>query len=289
MAERKRGGARIMEIKYKSSNGKEYNLVGNKMRATDGYLHKYEWKPSFTPLKHGVDIYDFEKEAAIYQLTLSFRGGLSERKRALDELTEAFEYDIANRTPGRIYYGEYYIDCYITSLNDKVSEIWNNWTEREIDIYCPYPSWVQEVKKSFYPSFRNKGEEYDFLDYPYIYNYDYSKPEVGTQHWLIEHYQNSNFEMIIYGACSNPRIVIAGHVYQILDTLEDGEYVIVNSRDKTITKHLRNGTVQNIFTRRRKDSSVFEQIPAGGLLVNWNGEFGFDITVYKERSAPKWS
>lgn len=278
-----------MIIKYKSSNRKEYSLIGDKMRVVSGYFHSYEWKPNSTELEYGTDVYGFGKEAVTYQLTLAFRGDLASRKRLQDELTEAFEHDIENETPGRIYYGEYYIECYVTASKDKVSERWNNWTEREIEIYCPYPFWSQDVKKSFYPDGMNKGEAYEFLAYPYGYDYDYSRQEIGTQHWLIEHYKSSNFTMIIYGACSNPRIVIAGHVYQIYDTLEAGEYVIIDSRNKTVKKHLRNGAVQNIFAKRRKDSTVFELIPPGNLLVSWNGEFGFDITAYKERSVPAWS
>ena len=55
------------------------------------------------------------------------------------------------------------------------------------------------------------------------------------------------------------------------------------------TKNLGNGTMQNIFEKRAKDKSIFEPIPSGSLAVNWNGEFGFDFTVFKERSVPKWS
>ena len=59
--------------------------------------------------------------------------------------------------------------------------------------------------------------------------------------------------------------------------------------DIPVTKHLSNGTVRNIFAKREKKSSVFEKIPPGELLVSWSGDFGFDVTVYKERSVPKWS
>lgn len=38
----------MIEIKYVCSNGKEYNLVGNRMRPTSGYFHEYEWKPMTT-------------------------------------------------------------------------------------------------------------------------------------------------------------------------------------------------------------------------------------------------
>ena len=158
----------------------------------------------------------------------------------------------------------------------------------EIGIYCPYPLWTEEESKSFYPDIFGRGETYSFLEYPFEFPYDYSKPLSGTEHWYIEHYRSSNFKMIIYGACVNPRITIAGQVYQVYDTLEPNEYIEIDSRKKTIIKKLANGTQQNIFYKKATGNSVFQEIPAGDLLISWSGEFGFDITLFKERSVPEW-
>ena len=53
-------------------------------------------------------------------------------------------------------------------------------------------------------------------------------------------------------------------------------------------KYLSNGTIQSIFEKREKKNSVFKWIPSGELILNWDGTFGFDLTIYKERGAPKW-
>lgn len=278
----------MIEIKYVSSDGKEYNLVGDRMRATSGYLHEYEWKPMATDQEIGADVYGFEKEPKTYQITLTFRGLLEERKAKMDELTNSFEYDIVNKTPGRIWFGRYYIDCYIKDVKSKVSATKNSWTDMEIGIYCPYPMWAVEEIKNFYPDSANKSEQYEFLGYPYGYPYDYSRLSPGTQHWYLDHYRSSNFRMTIYGPCVNPRITIAKQIYQIYDTLETNEYIEINSRKKTIIKRLANGTEQNIFYKKATGNSVFAEIPAGDLLISWSGEFGFDITVFKERSVPEW-
>lgn len=76
----------MIEIKYVCSNGKEYNLVGDRMRPTSGYFHDYEWKPMTTDQEIGADVYGFEKEPKTYQITLTFRGPLEERKAKMDEL-----------------------------------------------------------------------------------------------------------------------------------------------------------------------------------------------------------
>lgn len=279
----------MIEIKYVCSNGEEYNLIGEKMRATSGYFHAYEWKPNTTEREMGVTVNAFAKEPVTYDITLTVRGKEKERKQILNKLTNAFEYDVVNLTPGRIYYGEYYIDGYVKKSSNEVSSENNSRTDCKIEIYCPYPFWSMEQQESFYPDSANKGKPYTFLDYPIKYNYDYSRKSAGTQNWIIDHFRDNNFEMAIYGPCADPRILINGYPYQIYETLEAGEYILIASREKTITKHLRNGTVQNIFAKRAKDKSVFALIPSGVLTINWSGEFGFDIKVYKERSVPEWN
>ena len=279
----------MIEIKYVCSNGEEYNLIGDKMRATSGYFHAYEWTPNTTEKEMGVTVNSFTKEPVVYDITLTVRGKEFERKRLLNKLTNAFEYDVVNMSPGRIYYGEYYIDGYIKKSSNEVSSENNSRTDCKTEIYCPYPFWSMEQEQSFYPDSANKGEAYEFLEYPYDYPYDYSRKSSGTQNWFIDHFRDNNFEMVIYGPCADPRIIINDYPYQIYETLEKGEYVLIKSRDKTITKHLGNGTIQNIFAKRAKDKSVFSLIPSGMLTLNWSGEFGFDIKAYKERSVPEWS
>lgn len=278
----------MIEVKYVCSNGQEYNLIGDKLRPTSGYFHKYKWKQKATDTGMGDSVYGFSKESITYDITLTVRGSLEERKRQLDDLANAWEYDIVNVKPGRIYFGKYYIEGYILEMSNEVSSTWNNWTDCKVAIYCPYPFWSEESKKDFFPDGMDHGEEYDFLDYPHGYNYDYSRQKAGSQHWYIDHYRSNNFKMTIYGPCANPRITINDHVYQVYDTLEKGEYIVIDSRTKTITKHLSNGTTQNIFAKREKESSVLEPIPSGDLLINWSGAFGFEITVHKERSVPRW-
>lgn len=279
----------MIEIKYVCSNGKEYHLVGDRMRPTSGYFHEYEWKPMTTDQEIGADVYGFEREPKTYQITLTLRGKLEERKKLLDELTNCFEYDIANLNPGKIWFGEYYINCYIKEMANKVSGTRNCWTDCEISIYCPYPMWVEELSKSFYASSKNSEDTYEYMDYPHDYKYDYAKPIIGVESWTIEHYRKSKFKMTIYGPCVNPKITIKDQEYQVSETLEKNEYIEIDSRAKTIIKYKVDGTKENIFYKKSTKNSIFKEIPEGELLINWDGTFGFDVTVFKERSVPEWS
>lgn len=60
----------MIEIKYVCSNGEEYNLIGDKMRATSGYFHAYEWIPNTTEKEMGVAVNSFTKEPVVYDITL---------------------------------------------------------------------------------------------------------------------------------------------------------------------------------------------------------------------------
>ena len=94
--------------------------------------------------------------------------------------------------------------------------------------------------------------------------------------------------MTIYGPCENPRILINGYPRQIFTSLESNEYLVIDSRDSTVIKHLANGTTVSVYNSRQFQPSIFEKIPSGLLSIDWTGLFGFDVTLFLERSEPKW-
>lgn len=60
----------MIEIRYVSSDGKEYGLVGDKMRATDGSMHKYEWDVEATETRYGEKVGRFTKNLRYTQSRL---------------------------------------------------------------------------------------------------------------------------------------------------------------------------------------------------------------------------
>ena len=102
-------------------------------------------------------------------------------------------------------------------------------------------------------------------------------------------FADANFKLVIYGAVTNPAITIGGHVYQVNCTVAAGEYLTIDSLTKKIFLTGSGGAVTNKFNDRNRDSYIFEKIPAGANAVAWSGSFGFDVTIYEERSEPKWT
>lgn len=95
-------------------------------------------------------------------------------------------------------------------------------------------------------------------------------------------------ELVIYGPCVNPKVLMNGYPYEVLTTLEKNEYLIINSSEQTIMKYLSNGTIANLFDVRGYDYSVFEKIPSGLISVNWSGDFGIDLYVFLKRKEAAW-
>lgn len=274
-------------LKYIASSGNEYNLKTDGIRTKTANYHVWNWGAETTALQFGVRVANFKRDAAVYETQLIFNGSYMEAKALIEALHQDFENDIRTMSPGRIIWGDSYIDCYITESSTQPNPD-NIWPENDLTIYCPYPFWVRELKKTFF-SQEAPPETQSFLDYEYDYEYDYFLSNIGTDTWAHDFPFTSEFLMTVYGPVANPRILINGYPYQFFDTLESTEYVTIDSRNNTIRKHLANGQAVSIFDLRNKAQSIFEPIPAGNLTINWTGLFGFDITLFEERSEPRWT
>ena len=54
------------------------------------------------------------------------------------------------------------------------------------------------------------------IDFPYNHPFDFAGVKRGTAVWEVEHIIPSDFQMIIYGPCVNPRILINDYLMRYL-------------------------------------------------------------------------
>lgn len=275
-----------VNLQYKASSGNVYNLKGDGIRTKTANYHRWSWGVNATTLQFGSRISDFTRKPAQYETRLILSGSYMERKQLLEALHDDFELDVKNMTPGRVIWGDYYIDCYISESSTFPDES-SIWTDNEVKFYAPYPFWIKEDTRTFMP--QDAPGAQPFLDYEFDYAYDYFYGNPGIAIWQTDFPFPSEFKMTVYGPVSDPRILVNAYPYQFFDTLEATEYVVIDSRTHTITKYLANGTHISIFDLRNKSESIFQQMPAGTLTFNWSGAFGFDLTLYEERSEPRWT
>ena len=277
----------MKQLKYVNTQGQVIDFRQFNTQVYHAGFHAYTWTYEGTEQRFGSTIDRFGKSVLEYEMTVAVRG--ADKEDSLNEITEITEYDIVNNKQGRLWWGDYYLDCNIISATTAPSEVFFG-AERTLGILAPYPFWIREMTRQFYPE-GSGGDKGTFLDYPFDYPFDYSAPVAGAEIWETGHYAPSEFQMTIFGPCENPRVLINNYPYEIYDTLESGEYLIIDSRANpmpTVTKYRTNGTTVNLFDNRAKAQTVFNPIPGGNLTVNWNATFGFNLTLYAERSEPAW-
>ena len=61
----------------------------------------------------------------------------------------------------------------------------------------------------------------------------------------------------------------------------------IDSSQGTIILTKTDGSRENAFNSREKEQNIFARIPQGMSRVKWNGDFGFDMILFQERSQPR--
>lgn len=202
-------------------------------------------------------------------------------------ITTLSEKDVCDMNPGRIIINGCYMRGYIYE-SKKTKYYYNKrFLQSTLKFVSDEPQWVTESTKAFHPVGSDTG--YPHLDYPYDYDYDYAPDIISVGHINLDHYAPCKYLLKIYGPAINPAVTIGGIVRQVYTTLEAGQYLLIDSRDKTVKRVLNDGSVLNEFdNRRRGTKSIFEPIIPGMNVVTWNNAFGFDLTLFIERSEPEW-
>lgn len=269
-----------MILHYVSSNGNDFDLKVGRLRMRSADFHAYRWEPMTVEQKYGSKVYRFDKTALTYTAQLSVFGTMDEKRTYLNLLHAAFDHDIYNMTPGKIVHGEYSIECYIIASNTYYE---NPFIYNDLSIYCPYPFWMIQKK---YELRAQDADEYEYLDFPYGFPYDYKATLPG--YTVVENHGEApaNYQLTIYGPAINPIITIGDMPIGVKATIGSSERVVISSTDKTVT--LYGAVTKNLFNARLKGQSMFNRIPPGGNTVLWSGSFNADLILYEERSEPLW-
>ena len=225
-------------------------------------------------------------EKPIYVGICADREGMYE---AMESIMRITQYDINCDTPGRFYVGDQYILCFMTGAAfNTIFDPSVQFADKTYTLAICYPRWCTEKMTVYLPEQR-ETESAEYMDYPYDYAYDYLYDLSGVRQLVNDHYSDSDFIMTVYGPSLNPKITIAGHAYEVITTLYDGDYMVVDSRLGKVYKILRDGSKINLFNQRNKNSDLFKKIPSGRSTVVFSQEFGFDITLIQERDELRWS
>ena len=228
----------------------------------------------------------FSRETATIPITVTVTADTEEEYvDILHNFHSTIEKDIVSCIPGRLYIGDQYLTCYISGDIKQDAFMGVPIQVKNLTVVTDEPFWVSESLFSFQSegvlSTNNKR-------YAGRYAYRYANG-LGSADVVNPHYADANFLLTIYGPVTNPMVTIGGNAYLVNIILEAGERLEIDSREETVTKVMMFGERVNAFHNRKKGQTFFKKIPPGRLTVSWPGNFNWDLTIYEERSEPKWN
>ena len=276
-----------MILKYVSSKGTEFDLkTKGALRARSADLHTYAWEPDVTILQYGTRVNRFRKSPSAYTMQLDVDGTLEEKMSRLNSLHAAFDEDIHNKTPGMMVHGNYYVKCYMIASSTFAE---NPYTTNEVTVYCPYPFWIRDNTWTFAKQ-ESTAAANQYLDFDFDFPYDFASDQTGQGMIRNDGSGKANYQLTVYGGCTNPYIMVDGRMIGVNTVLGSTEYMVIDSRDNTVIRVTNSGEKINLYNNRIKTGvSIFDQIEPGTHTVIWPGTFGFDLTIFEERSEPAWS
>lgn len=285
-------------ITYTDSLNRVFNLMvdldtGNTNSQENGgrifsaAFHDFAWTKKTFEQRYGEKVLGFSKAAKEYQVTLLFGGSYDERKEALDLFHSAIENDIMTNSPGTLRWGDFTIPCYI--ISSKTAPRDSTYTQNDVTIYCPKPFWTRSIKRSFFIQDLPEQDYENAKDYEYDYPYNYLSRTQRQDVLQIDTLGSVNWEVVINGYAVNPVIQIGNLIIGMDLIVDNGEYLTINSSDKTIILTNTIGRKLNRFGYRDTSTYIFEKLKKGEHKIVWNGGYSWVLTLFEERSEPRWT
>ncbi|MFR5116867.1 MAG: hypothetical protein ACLTDV_07485 [Eubacterium sp.] len=221
-----------MEIYYQNSAGKRLYLDRGayKMLAKSS-LWDYEWNYS-TNNYNGRPQMSIRRKSTKRNISVVVSAGtVTECMQKLSELSDFFDIDVVTRTAGRIYVGSGYLKCYVIKSTKSGKYVQTRKTTVTFDVLPDGEDWIYESKYTFQP--QEASGSGNNMDYPHDYPFDYYNG-MSSRILLNEAISDADFEMVVYGPCENPEILIGSHKHHELPAGDRGNraHLVANSLDK---------------------------------------------------------
>lgn len=256
-------------VKYQNHLGEEINFSENGIYVKSSGLHDYAW--NYT--ERGGKITSFKRNVISKKIDLAIAcateaAGIQKR----NDLVECFEKDVLAKQPGKIFVNGYYLKCYVTSSSKSKYLDSMKTMLVSLELLSDEPFWVKEVEAT--------------------YTADSSGAITSVTNPLNH---EANFRLIISGATNNPTIVIGNAIYGCTFTLSADDQLVIDSRAKEIYKLAGSEKINAFgdrYIRYTPDGKFvdenFKKIAAGSNYVSYSGDSQWSLTLYDERSEPKW-
>lgn len=208
----------------------------------------------------------------------------ADHNAAIDRLHNVLEHDLCALTPGKLWINDRYVRCFATASVKTLDRDWTTYTVVGLTLKFISPAWVKEKTVTVIPVTAAAASS----DKKYLGKYPYKYSEGGSVARFVNDTASSAPMILkIFGACDNPSVYVGGNEYSVNTSIAAGEYVVIDQRDKTITRVGQSGARTNLFNLRKKSVDNFAPAPPGPLTVSCSGQFACEVTFLTQRSEPE--
>lgn len=282
----------IREVKYVNSLGQSVTF-GGESEAESNRQNGIEWHFGETDL-FNISL-DYESVGdSITAFTTGIRefalsaflanGSIDERNRFVDVIS----YDTYTGNKGRLYAGDSYMDCWISSYEISRYHYHDYFAVYDLTIVTDAPVWVRVNTVTLT---QGNSTPIGGLNYPHNYPHNYLKDN-STNSELNNTFQlPAKCDISFAGPCVSPYVIIGGNRYQVNETAEKGQLIIIRGygTKEIVIKDI-SGVESSVFSSgvREEGAMVFAEIPVGKNIVSWPGNTNIEVKMYEERRAPWW-
>lgn len=254
-----------MIIFYENSKGDRIDFYSDKVSIQDPEsLFASQWEYSaVNSINFGAKIKKFNKTVQQRNATLSiFCDSESEYNSLNRQMSDIFDYDIANNAQGHLWVNDSYLECNIISNNYVGYEPLFNSVDRDIVILTGRPKWIT----------------------PRIYS-------TSDAYVMQTSVFSAPVKLEFVGKNRPEYIYIGDNTYEITYSTPTGSTLVIDGLNKVAYVEDADGERINVFAYRNKDYDLFAEIPyignAGQSITPKSGAECF-ITLYELRSEPNW-
>lgn len=200
------------------------------------------------------------------------------------------EVDIALRSPGRLYVGDWYVRAYVVAceptdywMDDRIAEL-------DLTVLVEDPSWLRETVRTFVPE--TGDEQSGGTDFPFDFPFEFLRERASRTVYNGSLFPQ-DFLWRAYGPIDDPWIRIGGNLYQVHVDVPSGSMLEVDSIARSVRVVGPDGTSTQAYGYREpgaegSGSYILERIPVGTSTIAWPNTFTFDLAVYEARTSCPW-
>lgn len=214
-------------------------------------------------------------------------------KEELNKITSILSWQFERNQEGYLFVNDWYANTQLVEVK------FNNYTKRDwfIELELTFHSddwtWYKDTKIDYNPSLYQEQHIDLWREYRNYRGYPYGYESNANLNFNIQasfgDYAKAHAIIRLYGNSTNP--FISDGIKRGADVnLLDGDYLEINTKNKTVILHRANGYSESVFEKRMmsSDGSMFQNLLLPCTILATKGQ-KFDMVISEERSSPLWT